>query len=404
VVSPILANIYLHELDGFVESLIQSYTKGRVRRGNPEYKNISYHMSYINKDIQQESNSRKRDLLLEQKRTLQARQLDIPSAAQHDPHYRRLKYCRYADDFVLGVIGPKEEAEAIARKIEKFLNETLKLNISQAKSGLKHHSEIIRFLGYDLTEINSEKVRKQIIKGQHCKRRAGKAHISLYAPEAKLQSFATKCKYGNWETMEAAHNPFLAHVSDAEITLHYSAEMRGIAQYYALADNFSKALGKLRFLWMQSFLKTMANKYKSSMQKMSTMLNRGSYYAVRVPGKDGEVREVKLFDLKSVDRDKGYGDAVDNHMLTFQYTLGTELLERMQANECEYCGRQDGYFEVHHVRKLADIQNGKAPWQLLMIARRRKTLVLCISCHVRLHHGTLPDWRHWKKRHIGAKE
>jgi hypothetical protein len=193
-------------------------------------------MSNLNKEIQnetrpkRENNPSRRATLLAQTRALQAPQLTISSADQYDPHFRRLKYCRYADDFVLGVMGPKEDAEDIARKIETFLNDTLKLHISQAKSGLKPHSEIIRFLGDDLTVISSEKVRKQIIKGQHCKRRAGKAHISLYAPEAKLQSFATKCKYGNWETMQATHNPYLGHGSDAEMLLHYSAEMRGIAQ------------------------------------------------------------------------------------------------------------------------------------------------------------------------------
>src|SRR5438093_1168693 len=76
-----------------------------------------------------------------------------------------------------------------------------------------------------------------------------------------------------------------------------------------------------------------------------------------------------------------------------QYTGKTELQKRREARKCECCEREEGYFEVHHVRKLADIKKGKASWEKLMIARRRKTLVLCIECHDRLHTGTLPDRR-----------
>jgi len=202
---------------------------------------------------------------------------------------RRLRYRRYADDFVLSAICSKSEAEEIYRKIACFLKEELKLNVSQAKSGLKHNTEIIRFLGYDITIMNTERIVKLIAKGQHYKKRTLKAQITFRVPEAKLQDFATKHGYGNWETMEAEHIPFLAHVSDVEMTLHYSAEMRGIARYYVLADNFSRAIGKLRILWIQSYLKSMGNKHKMSMQKVATMLNRGTYMAVRATGEKGKV-------------------------------------------------------------------------------------------------------------------
>ncbi len=134
------------------------------------------------------------------------------------------------------------------------------------------------------------------------------------------------------------------------------------------------------------------------MQKIVDTLNRGAYLAVRVYGKSGEVRhEEKLFDLKTIDSSKADGEKVDNLPLIMQYTGRTELEKRREARVCEYCERKDGYFEVHHVRKLADIKKGKAPWEKLMIARKRKTLVLCIECHDKLHAGTLPDRRQLTK-------
>jgi hypothetical protein len=79
--------------------------------------------------------------------------------------------------------------------------------------------------------------------------------------------------------------------------------------------------------------------------------------------------------------------------VTFGFSSGTELLKRYSAHQCEYCGTKEGYFEVHHVRKLSDMKDGKATWQKIMIARQRKTLVLCVMCHDQLHAGKLPSWK-----------
>ena len=297
---------------------------------------------------------------------------------------------------MLGAICPKSEAEAIYRKIETFLKEELKLNTSQTKSGVKHNTEAIRFLGYDITIKNTERMVKFIVRGQHCKQRTLKAQITFNVPEAKMKGFADKNRYGNWITMKAIHRPLLSQISDAEMAALYSAEMRGFAQFYALADNFPR-LGRLRCLWIQSFLKTMGSKHQTSVQKVATMLNRGTYMAVRETGKDGKRRETKLFRLKDVKREALFESAMDNPPLIFKYTSGSELSKRMDANKCEYCEKEGGYFEVHHVRKLADIKEGKQPWQKLMRARKRKTLVLCVDCHHRLTAGTLPDRRYFQK-------
>src|SRR5712691_7911516 len=397
--SPILANIYLHELDCFMETLIFDFTKGKGRRANLEYGAMSDRAHRMNLKIQHAEDQQEKAALLDKKRTLQRRMLEIPSTDQYDPSYRRLRYCRYADDFLLGVIGPKSEALAIMEKIQAFLHERLRLTCSKAKTGLKHKSDVVRFLGYDITVINSEKIVKSVYGGQHVRRRVGKAHITLYVPQERLQKFATDRKYGNWETLKAAHKPFLMQVSDVEITKQYSTEMRGLAEYYKIANNSKKALwGKIYKLWSESYLKTLAAKHQTSVHDMATTLNRGEYLAVRVYGKSGEVKhEEKLFDLKSIDDSKEGGEKVDNLPLIMQYTIRTELQKRREARVCEYCERKEGYFEVHHVRKLADIQKGKEPWEKLMIARRRKTLVLCIECHDQLHAGTLPDRRHLVK-------
>jgi group II intron reverse transcriptase/maturase len=395
VISPILANIYLHELDGFVAQLRANFERGQQRAKNPDYVRDDSTNKGLNKQLKQETNAEKRHDLLAKKKEVQRHMRTISSTNQYDEGFRRLRYCRYADDFVLSAICSKEEAEEVHREIETFLKDELKLNTSKAKSGLKHNTEVIRFLGYDIIVQNTDRTVKVTTKnGQHYKKRSLVGQIKLRIPEEKLKTFSDKKGYGNWITGKATHRGFLVHVSDAEITLCYSAELRGLAQYYALASNYSQAIGKLRYLWMQSYLKTMAMKHTMSVQKVATMLNRGSYMAVRDKGQTGKIREIKLFRPKDVKREAIFERKVDTPPLTFQYTSGSELLRRKDAHQCEYCQKEGGYFEIHHVKKLANIKQGTQTWQRLMIARKRKTLVLCVECHDKLHAGTLPDVRH----------
>jgi len=115
--SPILANIYLHELDCYVESLFSDFNKGKERRDNPEYNANRLRANRLNKKIKVAKGDNRQGLL-DQKLVLQRRMLEIPSTDQHDPGYRRLRYCRYADDFVLGATCSKSEAEEIYGKIQ----------------------------------------------------------------------------------------------------------------------------------------------------------------------------------------------------------------------------------------------------------------------------------------------
>jgi hypothetical protein len=294
---------------------------------------------------------------------------------------------------VLGAVCPKSEAEEIYRKINTFLHDELKLKTSLTKSGIKHNTEIIRFLGYDITVKNTDRTINVIVKGQHTKKRTLKAQITFYIPEAKMKIFADKNGYGNWETLEAKHRSQLSVLSDADIALRYNAEMRGFAKYYALANNARSSLNKLQILWMQSLLKTLALKHKSSMQKVAAILNRGSYRAVREWDEKGRVKEYKLYRVKNLKRQVILGAEVDTLPLTFKYTYGSEILKRMKAGICEYCEKEGGYFENHHVKKLADIRKDSQTWKRVMIAKKRKVLVLCIDCHDKLHAGTLPDVR-----------
>src|SRR5437588_4254158 len=124
VVSPILSNILLDKLDKYVETyLIPRYTKGDKKRANEKYAQLIKQAHYQRKQGHTQ--------VAEQLRR-QAQKL--PSGDPADPNYRRLRYVRYADDFLLGFIGPRWEAEEIKQHIGEFLRDELKLELSQTKT------------------------------------------------------------------------------------------------------------------------------------------------------------------------------------------------------------------------------------------------------------------------------
>jgi group II intron reverse transcriptase/maturase len=128
VTSPLFANVYLHALDEFVEDvLIPQYTRGKQRKFNREYMRICNRMVKAKKRGDW-------DKWWELKQV----QRTLPSLNNFDQGFRRLEYVRYADDFILALIGPKAEAEDIKQQVGDFLRSTLKLEMSPEKTLITH--------------------------------------------------------------------------------------------------------------------------------------------------------------------------------------------------------------------------------------------------------------------------
>ena len=195
IVSPILANIYLDRLDKFVENvLIPAHTRGSDRRDNREYTRL----------LNQAARQRKRG---NHAKALQLRKQmqQLPSRDPYDPGYRRLRYVRYADDFVLGFIGPKVEAQQVKESLETFLRDTLKLELSKEKTLITHAtSQAARFLGYELV---NQQANDQFDRNG---RRRVNGQIGLRVPadviEQHCQAYMRKGK--------PAHRSYLLHDED----------------------------------------------------------------------------------------------------------------------------------------------------------------------------------------------
>jgi len=388
IVSPILANIYLHELDEFMEQKKREFDRGKERKPTKEWSSTTSSLRYHRKKMKEllGDNNLDASIMLnryKQKiRELSERQKRLPASDPLDSTYRRLFYIRYADDYLIGIIGSKHEAELVFKEIQNFLNTTLKLDISEEKSGIHHAKEGTSFLGYVVQNFSAEKLVKVHRKNTKVVATTRTMHerIQLRVPQLKMSEFCQRKGYGNYQTLIPSPRPGWIHAEEAEILLTYNAEMRGIANYYALANGAKQGLNKLMYMARSSFLATLACKHDSSIGKELTKHRHGSNICVTINTKEGKPKRYTLFTLRDWKPPQPKEDA-DNVPITAYLRFGRSTLEqRLNRNLCESCGKTGGYFEVHHVRKLKDLQ-GKEWWEQVMFARQRKTMVLCNECH-----------------------
>jgi RNA-directed DNA polymerase len=392
VISPLLANIYLNVLDEYIGDMKASFNRGRRRKENRVYRNLCEEVKRTMKRIDGLKQSGNTPEIEEAKRelaTLDQQRKELTSTDPMDADYRRLVYIRYADDFLIGIIGTHSEAFSVKDQVTGFLQRELKLEVSEEKSGVVHASDGVGFLGYKVHTYTGNRVVKTVRSGRHTTTRSVSARMQLQIPQEKLSKFCQGKRYGIYDTFYPKHRSALIHLSEAEIVQTYNAEMRGLANYYGLATNAKRDLNKLHGLWRGSLLKTLAAKRKSTVTKVAKSLRRGDD-SVLVITKDSEDYIFPIYSLKFMREHPATFENIDLPPSTWQFTLShTELIHRMAARKCEYCGTKEGPFEVHHIRKLADVSEGKKLWQITMARRKRKTLVMCVSCHKKLHAGTL---------------
>lgn len=403
VISPLLANIYLHELDMFMENMIAGFNSGKTRKRDSNYALLDSQMQKVDRKLSRLRLGWKRgtppihakEELLQERRKIQEMMHKTPSVDYFDPNYRRLRYVRYADDFIIGVTGTKEEAEIIMATVRKFIEKELLLGIAEEKSCIKRAKDGVRFLGYDIKSYSSDKLVKIVKMGKAFTKRTMAERIQLHVPAEKMFQYAGKKDYGDIVRLRAKSRPGLLHRSDVEILLAYNAEIRGIVNYYSLATGYKKSMNKLVYLARLSFFATLADKHKSSTAKIAAQLRlpNGGGHGIRIIKNDKPII-YKLFRLKDHVPPKTCIGTIDAPWSTAMYTTSrTEIVRRLNANCCEYCGQQGGYMEIHHVRAMKDVWGKKQLWQQIMSTMNRKTMVLCVGCHKELHGRGLPNWR-----------
>lgn len=382
IISPLLANIYLHELDKFVMKLKSEFDTPGVGQITPEYRELHNEIKRLSHRLTKVTGE-EREMVLAEYKPKRQKLMTIPCTAQTD---KKLKYVRYADDFLIAVKGNREDCQWIKSKLAEFIGDTLKMELSEDKTLITHSSKCARFLGYDVRVRRSGKIKRG--GPGHVKMRTLNGGVELLVPlNDKIRQFVfTKGVAIQKEdgSMFPVHRKYLVGLTDLEIVSVYNAELRGICNYYGMASNFCK-LHYFSYLMEYSCLKTLASKHKTSLSKIIDKFNDGT-------GKWGVPYETKLGSKRRYFANyadcKGKCSATDyisNAAVVYGYAVNT-LENRLKAKVCELCGTTESdHYEVHHINKLKNLK-GKERWEIAMIAKHRKTLVVCRDCHRSIIH------------------
>lgn len=381
IISPILANIYLNELDRHVMKIKKEFDVATKARYTPEYTKLVGLRQRLHNKIKN-SNGIEREKLIEEYKTATAQMLKLPAKQCDD---KKIKYVRYADDFLIAVNGNRQDCEKIKQELTEFINTTLKMELSQEKTLITHSNTPARFLGYDVRVRRDQQIKP---KGKF-KTRSMNNKVELSIPfKDKIEKFLfsngiVKQRSDNGK-LEPIHRPQLLNRTDLEIVTIYNAELRGICNYYGLASNFNKLI-YFNYLMEYSCLKTLAGKHRSKVSKIRAMYKDGTgKWAIPYETKTGIK---KMYFANYADcKGKKFTDIVPQTAKNYSHDV-TTLESRLKAKICEVCGcTENDRYEIHHVNKVKNLK-GKSEWEKIMIAKRRKTIVVCHKCHMAIHHG-----------------
>jgi hypothetical protein len=385
IVSPILSNVYLHELDEKVEEICTRESKGNRKQENPDYKKLRERICYLRK---------KGATQAKEFRELEKRRRSLPSVAVNDPHFIRIKYQRYADDWIIGIGGPRTLAEQVKEELRTFLKDSLKLTLSEEKTCITHaRSEEAQFLGTLITVGGGSGPEKIALtkngSGHLMKRRTTGSEIRLQIPLKKvlqklhIKGFCTANGYplakNGWTLLDAD-----------QIIMLYSSINRGLQNYYRFADNFQQ-LSRIQYILQFSLVKTLAKKYQVSVKHIFRKF--GKNVTITVKGQNGKKDRVVSFYLNHdwAEQREGFR-ANDASIDLIQW--GVRMRTRSKRGKaCCVCNATT-QVEMHHLRHIRKT-GGKKPtgFNEILQALNRKQIPVCKTCHQKIHRGDYDNMR-----------
>jgi hypothetical protein len=295
-----------------------------------------------------------------------------------------------ATRLLLGFAGPREEAEAIRQRLGEFLERQLKLTLSVEKTLITHATDgKAKFLGYEITVTRCE----TLISGDG--RRTTNGNIALLMP----RKVAIKYRDRYYRKGKIAHRAELTPETDYTIVQRYQGVLQGLYNFYCMAVNVGnkKRMTYLKWVLETSLTKTLACKFKCKVSDIyrryaADALDRKMLQVViERPNKAPLVATFGGISFERIPEGKGVVDFQFGAVWHQQANKRSEVVQRLLAGKCELCGIEGEPVQVHHIRKLADIdrpgRRPKAGWEKAMSARKRKTLVVCEDCQRRIHAG-----------------
>ena len=381
IISPMLANIYLDKFDKYIKEYAAKFRKGDRRSINPEYWRLNNKKNWLKKKLQKTSDEQIRKSYLYEIAQLSKQMLSTPHKDAMDADFRRMQYVRYADDFLISVIGSKSECETIKADITQFMREQLKLELSDEKTLITHAQDKAKFLGYEIFIRKSDAVKRN--KDGVLKRDFNGA-VVLTLNSAVIQKKLTEYNALEVRNIDGKDiwwskpRRYMTPMKPEDILAQYNAEIRGLYNYYSLAANVSKECASFAFIMKMSMFKTLGWKLNTSARKVRQKYQKDKDFVIPYNDAKGK-QKYRVFYNEGFKKRNAQFDVDYDKLPQTMYVPYPSLVERLKDGRCELCGK-DGKVVMHHVRTLTKLK-GNNEWEKLMLKRHRKTLVVCEDCN-----------------------
>ena len=381
IISPMLANIYLDKFDKYIKEYAAKFRKGDRRSINPEYWRLNNKKNWLKKKLQKTSDEQIRKSYLYEIAQLSKQMLSTPHKDAMDADFRRLQYVRYADDFLISVIGSKSECETIKADITQFMREQLKLELSDEKTLITHAQDKAKFLGYEIFIRKSDAVKRN---RDGVLKRDFNGAVVLTLNSAVIQKKLTEYNALEVRNIDGKDiwwskpRRYMTPMKPEDILAQYNAEIRGLYNYYSLAANVSKECASFAFIMKMSMFKTLGWKLNTSARKVRQKYQKDKDFVIPYNDAKGK-QKYRVFYNEGFKKRNAQFDVDYDKLPQTMYVPYPSLVERLKDGRCELCGK-DGKVVMHHVRTLTKLK-GNNEWEKLMLQRHRKTLVVCEDCN-----------------------
>ena len=381
IISPILANIYLDKFDKYIKEYAAKFRKGDRRSINPDYWRLNNKKNRLKQKLQKTSDEQMRKSYLYEIAQLSKQMLSIPHKDAMDADFRRLQYVRYADDFLISVIGSKSECETIKADITQFMREQLKLELSDEKTLITHAQDKAKFLGYEIFIRKSDAVKRN---RDGVLKRDFNGAVVLTLNSAVIQKKLTEYNALEVRNIDGKDiwwskpRRYMTPMKPEDILAQYNAEIRGLYNYYSLATNVSKECASFAFIMKMSMFKTLGWKLNTSARKVRQKYQKDKDFVIPYNDAKGK-QKYRVFYNEGFKKRNAQFDVDYDKLPQTMYVPYPSLVERLKDGRCELCGKE-GKVVMHHVRNLTKLK-GCNEWEKLMLKRHRKTLVVCEDCN-----------------------
>ena len=381
IISPILANIYLDKFDKYIKEYAAKFRKGDRRSINPEYWRLNNKKNRLKQKLQKTSDEQMRKNYLYEIAQLSKQMLSTPHKDAMDADFRRLQYVRYADDFLISVIGSKSECETIKADITQFMREQLKLELSDEKTLITHAQDKAKFLGYEIFIRKSDAVKRN---RDGVLKRDFNGAVVLTLNSAVIQKKLTEYNALEVRNIDGKDiwwskpRRYMTPMKPEDILAQYNAETRGLYNYYSLAANVSKECASFAFIMKMSMFKTLGWKLNTSARKVRQKYQKDKDFVIPYNDAKGK-QKYRVFYNEGFKKRNAQFDVDYDKLPQTMYVPYPSLVERLKDGRCELCGKE-GKVVMHHVRTLTKLK-GNNEWEKLMLKRHRKTLVVCEDCN-----------------------